>query len=488
MRFDPLGALSRHRRLPLVALLLCAACVSYEPKPLHGAAIVEDVARQRASTNPAGEAEPVDLATATDWLREHGPTVRETVAAFRTAKARADVETPWPDPSLEFGPQAAWGPEVDSSRRVTPFVALAIPIPLGDRLNATDDLNRAQAERLRIEAVLTMRDEYLALRGDWSALATARMRERLLEEIAEAATRAARTARRLVEAGAATSLDVAIFELEQSRAESERLNATMSVAEAEGSLASRTGVAANHFRRLADDGLPTLPDAVPSSDTLREMLAAHRPDLVSLRARYAVAERALRLEVERQVPDLEIGPGFDVEAGEDKDVASLGIGLRLPIFDRNQQAIAEALEHREELRTRYETTANRALAEMEQLARRVELAGIRRRALEEDVLPRAEANEALARRAVEAGAADALRILEVQRSLRTLRVEAREARLTEIEAWVALERAVGHPLLTFPGEPTALPEPPAEAIETADERTREETLGPEHGSDEEGAR
>jgi cobalt-zinc-cadmium efflux system outer membrane protein len=463
----------RSRPGPLLPLALAAsACVGYEPAPLDEAALLATLDAERRVAAPD---EGIDLATATDWLREQGPAVRDAIAAFRSAEALAAVATPWPDPSIQFGPQIAWGSDVGSSRPVTPFATLSVPIPLGDRLEANDRLNRARAEALRIDAVLALRSEYLGLRGDWARLATARRREALLADLAEATGRAAEAARRLVEAGSATALDAALLELEKARAESRRLDAALGAAESAGALAARTGVALDRFDRLREDGLPEAPGAAIDAVELRALMLEHRPELVERRAGYAVAEAALRLEVELQYPDFQIGLNYSAEAGEQRDQLGLGIGMRLPIFDRNQQAIARAAEQREQARTGYVNAASRALAALETQVRRVALTSARRRTIEEDVLTRAEANVELARRAVAAGATDALRLLDVLRSWSALRVEALEARLDEIDAWIALEQVVGHPLLAFPGEPAAPPAPPAEIENPDRDEVREES-------------
>jgi hypothetical protein len=72
--------------------------------------------------------------------------------------------------------------------------------------------------------------------------------------------------------------------------------------------------------------------------------------------------------------------------------------------------------------------------------------------------PKAAANTALARKAVEVGAADMLRLLESERGQRLVQIEGLEAEFRARESWVGLEQAVGWPLLAFPGEePGAYP-------------------------------
>jgi outer membrane protein TolC len=165
-----------------------------------------------------------------------------------------------------------------------------------------------------------------------------------------------------------------------------------------------------------------------------------------------VAEARLRLEIARQYPDLRLGPSFSQETGERKTVLGLPLGIELPLFDRNQQGITAARQHREEVRAKYEAAANRALAVLDRTYWNLQLAQEKWNLVREVFLPGAEANIRLARKLHEAGALDSLRLLETERSQRAVLVEVSDAELSVRKAWVDLEQAVGIPLFPFPGE------------------------------------
>jgi outer membrane protein TolC len=195
---------------------------------------------------------------------------------------------------------------------------------------------------------------------------------------------------------------------------------------------------------------------------------AHRSGLLIIKSEYIAAERSLRLEIARQYPDFRFGPSLGGEAGERKSTLGLTLGIDVPLFDRNQQAIARATRQREAVRTRYESEANRALADLDAALATVALARERRRILLDTVLPRAEANIAIARRTVAAGAGSTLRLLDAERSFRNIQIDALDAQLAELSAWSALEQAVGCPLLAFPGEDAGTLQPPALLRQPAD--------------------
>jgi hypothetical protein len=75
----------------------------------------------------------------------------------------------------------------------------------------------------------------------------------------------------------------------------------------------------------------------------RALLA--RTDILTALAMYQAAEAAVRLQVARQFPDLQIGPGFRWRESERRWV--FDVGLPLPLLNRNEGPIAEAVARRE---------------------------------------------------------------------------------------------------------------------------------------------
>ncbi|HEY4044167.1 MAG TPA: TolC family protein, partial [Rhodopila sp.] len=80
-------------------------------------------------------------------------------------------------------------------------------------------------------------------------------------------------------------------------------------------------------------------------------------------ARYEAAEAALRLEVARQYPDLNIGPGYQYNQGQHQ--FSLGISLPLPILNQNQGPIAAARAARQVAAADFDKVQITVLGEVE---------------------------------------------------------------------------------------------------------------------------
>ena len=81
----------------------------------------------------------------------------------------------------------------------------------------------------------------------------------------------------------------------------------------------------------------TIPAPVAQPDTA--MLMQH-PALQAAMAAHDTSEAELQREIRKQYPELEIGPGFEHDGGDSK--VGLGIGLSLPLWNRNKEGIAQA--------------------------------------------------------------------------------------------------------------------------------------------------
>ena len=79
---------------------------------------------------------------------------------------------------------------------------------------------------------------------------------------------------------------------------------------------------------------------------IRRAAVLDRLDIRRSLAQYAAAETDLQLEIAKQYPDIQIGPGYTYE--ERNNFFTLAISITLPLFNRNQGPIAEAEARRKE--------------------------------------------------------------------------------------------------------------------------------------------
>ncbi len=459
------GDLSRRaaRSCFVPAALMLAGCERYQSMPLVPEEIAASVSRARAF--PDGETDagiPLTFERAAGILARHGPALKEAKAAYETSLAVAKIKTPLPNPSVEAGFNFGSGSDAES-RATQPFGAIGFTIPTGRRLRRQDELNRARAELARVEWILKHRESYLTLRDLYSDLTLSRKRLQELGIISDSAADSSEKARRWAALGQIAVLEAQFFSLEASQAKTEHLSGEEESIAADAQLSRLLGVDAGYFKVLPAEPLPKFPEDPPAADRMKNLMIVHHPELARLRASYSVAERELRLEIARQYPDFQFGPSFSKEVGEDKQILGLTLGAEIPLFDRNQQAIAAAEKRREEVRIQYEAVLNRALGTLDEVQGRA-LFAIQKQKIAQTALTQARENSDLARRSLQAGLVGPLHLLEAERSRREATKAIIETEQKAWGAWFDLEQAVGCPLVAFPGEePAGLPSIPESA-------------------------
>lgn len=109
-------------------------------------------------------------------------------------------------------------------------------------------------------------------------------------------------------------------------------------------------------------------DSPPTLESLSELqiqreAVLNRLDVRRALAQYAAAEGDLQLEIAKQYPDFQIGPGYAFE--ERHSFFTIGFSTTLPIFNRNQGPIAEAEARRSQAAAVFLATQAQVVAESE---------------------------------------------------------------------------------------------------------------------------
>jgi len=115
------------------------------------------------------------------------------------------------------------------------------------------------------------------------------------------------------------------------------------IPETRAALAAAVGVpvAALDGVHLAWPGFGSLPEKkLISAQVIQRDAVINRLDVRRALAEYAAAQAALQLQIARQHPNFQIGPGYQFE--ESNNFFTLGYTVTLPIFNRNQGPIAQA--------------------------------------------------------------------------------------------------------------------------------------------------
>jgi outer membrane protein, heavy metal efflux system len=153
------------------------------------------------------------------------------------------------------------------------------------------------------------------------------------------------------------------------------------------------------------ENLPTLASLSPQR--IQRDAVLNRLDVRGALEQYAAADAELRLQLARQYPNFDIGPGYQFE--ESNNFFTIPFSIVLPIRNRNQGPIAQAEALRKEAAAKFLVVQAHAIAQSQQAlaAYRSALAGLDQA---NRSLQRQNLQVQMATRAVAAGEADRLQL------------------------------------------------------------------------------
>ncbi len=443
-------------RFALLALA-CLGCVRYEPRPLDPAshpaelgrrslddsALVAAVARYAGRPDvESGRWTDRQLAVAALSLRSDLPRLR---AEWRAARAAALAAGARPGVGVTGEVEQRVGGRDDGSPWVVGLGAL-FTLELGGKRGARLQTARAEAALAETrllaaawDAVTGTRRAAAELAGAAAELRDAHQEIRLLEAVQEL-ERA-----RYAEAALGTS-ELARTSTEIQEARLALAGVEHRVLDARAALAAALAVPSRAVAALAPamTASPecTSPDTL-AGDSLIGAALTRRMEISSALGGYALAESRVRLEVARQFPDLELGPGFIWDQGVHR--WTLALALPAVLGRRNRPAIRHAEVEREVAGLRVAEVQDSVLADVESA-----MLGCRGEALE---VAAADSVVAAAKRLVERDRAayergESSRLEPARSELLLVRAERarRAAGRRGLLAAIRLDRALGGPL------------------------------------------
>jgi outer membrane protein TolC len=219
--------------------------------------------------------------------------------------------------------------------------------------------------------------------------------------------------------------------LEAQRASAAKLAARTDLQRAAAALALAAGVPLAALQpRLDAEPAPDLSPALSAPPQDVDALV-HRLDVRRVLNAWDQNEATLDQALAGRVPNLSIGPGYSLDQGIKK--WTLGFSVDLPVFDRKQGPIAEAVARRESIEALLRQTESRALSDANLGEARLAAAQDRLQA-QRGALDQQQARLTAAQRAFDLGGAD-------RGDLLAAKLEALQARLLAVEAWAEVRRA-----------------------------------------------
>ncbi|MBB6428845.1 TolC family protein [Algisphaera agarilytica] len=401
--------------------MLFSGCQSYQPVPvnleLHRAEVASRLDEQetlrafsqrlsiadRDAANAFDLSDGIDVAEAEVIALFYNPDLRLARLNAGVALATSETAGLWEDPVFGFDGAELLSPSGPFEYGMT----LSLTIPVSGRLGAEQDrADAAYVAQLRhvVDAEWTTRAR---IRQAWVTWSVANERVELIDQVIQSIGQISEVPSRLVEAGELTRTEVRLLNSQGLSLSVERFSVAAEAEQARLNLLALMGVLPETQLTLVS-ALPVLDDLEPSE--LTERLIRTSTYLAALRADYQVAEEALRLEVQKQYPDIQIGGGLGSEDNDDRLL--LGASLPIPVFNANRGGIAEAHANRDLARATVETEYERLAFELVSTQTRLKAAEQQRKVLERELVPMLDEQADEIDRLAELGEVNTLVLLE----------------------------------------------------------------------------
>jgi cobalt-zinc-cadmium efflux system outer membrane protein len=350
------------RKIAILSLLcgLCS-CATYRPAPLKpDVAASEFTARTLANPklceylreNSAGgrtACPPArwNLANLTLASFFYSPDLAVAEAQFNVARAAIVTAGQRPNPSVGLGTAYA----ATAAPNFAPWALGAAEINFPIETAGKRGYRIAQAQRLADASAIGVGEAAWRVRSAVRRSLLNYMVARRSCDLARAyEAESERIARILQERVAAGALSAPELSLALANLSSARLKTTLAqsrVQETLNGLASAIGVPVGALQNAAfawpDFEYP--PDAASlTAASVRKLALLDRLDLRRMLAQYAAADEALKFEIARQYPDINLAGGYSWEVNE--NIFELFPVVMLPLMNQNQGPIAEARARR----------------------------------------------------------------------------------------------------------------------------------------------
>lgn len=381
-----------------------------------------------------GASPALTLAEAQALALTHNPDLagaRLELQAQQGAEAQAGAR---PNPEL--------GVLLEDTRRATrtSTVQLSQAIELGGKRAARQAATAQAREQAAVALAARQAEVRAAVAAAFFELLGAQEQQRLAESALTLAGNAATAAAKRLQAGKVPPLELAKARVAEAGARAELAQAQADVLLARRRLAALWGQGPQAAPQA--DGDATALPALPDEQRLAEWMA----DAPALRlARLDIARRQALTEGERarRVPDVTVTLGAKRDAELGRTQAVVGFSLPLPVHDRNQGGLLEALRREDQAREALAAAALKLQTDVAEAAARLRLGREQVQLLRDEALPTAQTAYDAALKGYELGKFAFLDVLDAQRTLFQLRRQLLQGSADTHRAAADLDRLLG---------------------------------------------
>lgn len=382
----------------------------------------------------AATAKPLSLAKAIELAMEGNPEVAAAKRQWEAAEGQVLQGRSRPNPEL------AYSLEDTRSKTRTQSWQLNLPVELGGKRAARTkaaEKSREQAQAQLAELQATVRANVAAAYFD---VLTAQERLVLARDSAALAKSSTDTVSKRVAAGKVSPVEEskarvaeAGVRVELAQAASEQRNALSRLFALLGRIDAPYTVLEGKAENLPS--VPSLADLQP--------LISSAPGVVLARIEVDRRKALTDLEQSKRVPDVTVSVGMQRSNETQRNVLLFGVSVPLPVFDRNQGNLLEALKLEDKARDELQAATVRMHSEVAQARERLSTITAEVQSLQQDVLPGAKSAYDAATIGFENGKFNFLEVLDAQRTYFTAKSQYLKALGEAHRAAADIDRLLG---------------------------------------------
>ncbi len=443
----------RARLLALVGALLAllTGCIGYHAKPLTPTATLQTIETRSLDDSQLKAFLAANQVTVTDGMRwdlrsltlvafYFHPDLDEARAAAAAASGGIITAGERPNPQV----QPSIGYDTTTSPPWIPGLGLSWPIETAGKRGRRLDQARHLQRAAQLRVISTAWAVRVRVRRTLLTYVAAKRAEEILVRQSGLQDQIVQLLQRQLEAGAISPFELTQAHLAAANARLAADQARFQLASSHTALADALGVAPAAFDRIAPlISMEAVPPAPTPDDAARRQALVSRSDVLAALSEYEAAQSALQLEVAKQYPDIQLGPGYQYDQTDNK--WTVGVAFNLPILSRNRGPIAEAEAHREQAAAHLAVVQTGALHEVSEAV--ATLAAARAKVATADTLLETARKEAQrSQQRFELGDISRQEVLTSQLEVVSAEVARSDAQLQSESAAGALEDAMQSPL------------------------------------------
>ncbi|HEY8084360.1 MAG TPA: TolC family protein [Methylophilaceae bacterium] len=352
----------------ILLCLLVAACAmqSYQAKPLDPAATAQAFSARTAADAGLSDVPVWDLPALTQAALRLHPDLQVARAQWQAAQAEEKTAAQSPIPSFSAGAEH----HTRTDEGISPWtltLGIGIPIETHGKREARIEQAQALSDAARLDIANTAWQVRSRVRARLLDYYAARQRVQQLQRQERPRAEIVSLLQARLNVGLASTVEMADARLQLRRVEAALDAENGQLNESRAALAAAIALPEKAlddtrlgFRTFEQDIAP-LP-----SDEMQRMALQNRLDVRRELLNYAATEAALKLEIAKQYPDINLDPTYSWDQGDNR--WGLGFSQLLTLIRGNDAAIASAEAARELEAKRFEALQISVISEKEQAA------------------------------------------------------------------------------------------------------------------------